>query len=81
MKKKDALGLVDFLLDNKIITGEIAQEIKDEKEEIGDDIGSILLKRNIVNRDTLILLLLEALKNGVILLDEVYVRPLSDRSS
>ncbi len=72
MKKREALSIVDFLFDNKIVTQEIAQEIEQEHLEIGDDIGSILLKRNIVNSDTLSLLLIEAVKNGVITLSSVY---------
>ncbi len=72
MKAREALGIVDFLQDNKIITEEVAKEIEDEHQEIGDDIGSILLQRNIVNVDTLILLLVEAVKNGIIRLEDVY---------
>ena len=72
MKRREELSIIDFLADNKIITEDIAKEIEEEHEEIGDDIGSILIKRNIVNNDTLILLLIEALKNGIILLSEVY---------
>ncbi|HIP02701.1 MAG TPA: type II/IV secretion system protein [Campylobacterales bacterium] len=74
MRKREELGIVDFLCDNKIITPDIAKEIEEEHEDIGDDIGSILIKRGIVNSDTLILLLIEALKNGIILLSEVYTK-------
>ncbi len=72
MKKREALSIIDFLADNKIITEAVATEIEEEHLEIGDDIGSILLKRNIVTSDTLILLLIEAIKNGIIILDDVY---------
>jgi general secretion pathway protein E len=72
MKRKDVLSIVDFLKENKIITDEIAQEIEEEQQDSGDDLGSILIKRNIVNSDTLVLLLIEALKNGIIRLDDVY---------
>jgi general secretion pathway protein E len=72
MRRREELGIIDFLCDNKIITPNIAQEIEAEYDDIGDDIGSILINRNIVNSDTLILLLIEALKNGIILLNEVY---------
>jgi len=72
MRKREVIGIVDFLCENKIITQDIVEEIKQEHEEIGDDIGSILLKRKIVTSETLILLLIEAIKNGIILLDEVY---------
>lgn len=72
MKKRETLGIIDFLAENKIITEEIAAEIEEEHLDIGDDIGSILLKRSIVNSDTLILLLIEAVKNGIIILDDIY---------
>ena len=74
MRRKEELGILDFLCDNKIITEDIAKEIEEENEDTGDDIGSILIKRGIVNSDTLILLLIEALKNGIILLSEVYTK-------
>ena len=74
MRRKEELGIIDFLCDNKIITEDIANEIEEEHEDTGDDIGSILIKRGIVNSDTLILLLIEALKNGIILLSEVYTK-------
>ena len=74
MRRKEELGIIDFLCDNKIITEDIAKEIEEEHEDTGDDIGSILIKRGIVNSDTLILLLIEALKNGIILLSEVYTK-------
>jgi general secretion pathway protein E len=72
MRKREVIGIIDFLCENKIITQDIVEEIKQEHEEIGDDIGSILLKRKIVTSETLILLLIEAIKNGILLLDEVY---------
>ncbi len=72
MKNREALGIIDFLQENKIITEEIALEIEEEHLEIGDDIGSILIKRKIVSADTLVLLLIEAVKNGIILLNDVY---------
>jgi len=74
MRRKEELGILDFLCDNKIINEDIAKEIEEENEDTGDDIGSILIKRGIVNSDTLILLLIEALKNGIILLSEVYTK-------
>ncbi len=72
MRSREAFGILDFLQENKIITPEIALEIEAEQEEIGDDLGSILIKRNIVNGDTLVLLLIEAVKSGVIRLEDVY---------
>jgi len=72
MKRRDVLGVVDFLKDNKIITEDVAKEIEEEQQESGDDLGSILIKRNIVNNDTLVLLLIEALKNGIVRLEDVY---------
>jgi general secretion pathway protein E len=72
MVNKRALSLIDFLYSNKIITKEIAESIEEEYEESGDDLGSILLKNKIVTADTLTLLLIEAFKNGVLLLDDIY---------
>ncbi len=72
MKSREALGVVDFLQENKIITQEIAEEIEKEHLDSGDDIGSILLNKSIVTADTLILLLIEAVKNGIIVLNDVY---------
>jgi general secretion pathway protein E len=72
MKRRDVLGVVDFLKDNKIITEDVAKEIEEEQQDSGDDLGSILIKRNIVNNDTLVLLLIEALKNGIVRLEDVY---------
>jgi general secretion pathway protein E len=72
MKRRDVFGVIDFLKDNKIITEDVAKEIEEEQQDTGDDLGSILIKRNIVNNDTLVLLLIEALKNGIVRLEDVY---------
>ncbi len=72
MKERNVLGLVDFLAENMVITPEVSKEIEDEYNDTGDDIGAILQKRHIVNSQTLVLLLIEAIKSGVILLDDVY---------
>ncbi len=72
MKNRDVLGLVDFLSENSVINDDVAKEIEEQFKESGDDIGSILLKRKIVNSQTLVLLLIEAIKSGIILLDDVY---------
>ncbi len=72
MVNKRALSLIDFLQNNKIITHDVATSIEEEYEESGDDLGSLLLKNKIVTHDTLTLLLIEAFKNGVLLLDDIY---------
>ncbi len=72
MKQRNAFGVLDFLQSNKIITEELSNEIEAEQIDTGDDLGSILIKRNIVNNDTLVLLLIEAVKNGVVRLEDVY---------
>ena len=72
MINKRVLSLVDFLHSNKIITKEVAESIEVEYEESGDDLGSLLLKNKVVTKDTLTLLLIEAFKNGVLLLDDIY---------
>jgi len=72
MRRRDVLGVIDFLQDNKIITEEVAKDIEAEQQESGDDLGSILIKRNVVNNDTLVLLLIEAVKNGIVRLEDVY---------
>ncbi len=72
MVNKRSLSLIDFLHSNKIITQEVAQSIEEEFVDTGDDLGSLLLKNKIVTTDTLILLLIEAFKNGVLLLEDIY---------
>ena len=72
MINKKSLSLIDFLQSNKIITQEIAQSIEEEFVDTGDDLGSLLLKNKIVTSDTLTLLLIEAFKNGVLLLEDIY---------
>jgi len=72
MVSKKSLSLIDFLHSNKIITKEVAESIESEYEESGDDLGSLLIKNKIVTQDTLILLLIEAFKNGVLLLEDIY---------
>ena len=72
MINKKSLSLIDFLHSNKIITQEIAESLEAEYIDTGDDLGSILLKNKIVTADTLTLLLIEAFKNGVLLLEDIY---------
>jgi len=72
MVNKKSLSLIDFLQSNKIITQEVAQSIEEEFVDTGDDLGSLLLKNKIVTSDTLTLLLIEAFKNGVLLLEDIY---------
>ncbi len=72
MVNKRALSLLDFLYSNKIITKEVAESIEEEFHDTGDDLGSLLLKNKIVTNDTLTLLLIEAFKNGVLLLEDIY---------
>ncbi len=69
---KNSLSLVDYLFKNKIIDQQKAEEIEEEFNESGEDIGSLLLKHKIVNHDTLTLLLIEAFKSGILLLDDIY---------
>ncbi len=73
MVGRRSLSLVDFLLEHKIITEDVANEIKEIcSDEEGDDLGSILIQKKIVNKDTLNLLLIEAFKNGILLLEDIY---------
>ena len=72
MVHKRSLSLIDFLHSNKIITKEVAESIEAEFHDSGDDLGSLLLKNKIVTHDTLTLLLIEAFKNGVLLLEDIY---------
>jgi len=72
MVGKSSLSLVDYLYKNKIIDEDKAKSLEDEFNESGDDIGSILIKNKIVNKDTLTLLLIEAFKNGILLLEDIY---------
>jgi len=72
MKHRNVFGILDFLQSNKLITEDMSNEIEAEQVDTGDDLGSILIKRNIVNNDTLVLLLIEAVKNGVVRLEDVY---------
>ncbi|HHD77707.1 MAG TPA: hypothetical protein ENK97_02870, partial [Campylobacteraceae bacterium] len=72
MRERKALSVVDFLHENKIISAEVVAEIEAELEESGDDLGSILIRRGLVNHDTLNILLIEAFKNGLILLGDIY---------
>ncbi|OQX72960.1 MAG: general secretion pathway protein GspE [Campylobacteraceae bacterium 4484_4] len=66
------LGVADFLYDNKIIDQQTLEAIEEQLAESGDDLGSILIERGIVNNDTLILLLIEAFKNGIVTLEDIY---------
>ncbi len=72
IEEKNSLKLVDFLFENKIIDQDKQSKILEEYENSGDDIGSILLKSKIVNRDTLILLIIEAFKNGILTIQDIY---------
>ncbi len=72
MKERKALSVVDFLYENKIITQDVVLEIEQELEETGDDLGSILIRRGLVTTETLNILLIEAFKNGLILLNDIY---------
>jgi len=72
MKERKALSVVDFLYENKIISQDTLFEIEEELEESGDDLGSILIKRGLVTTETLNILLIEAFKNGLILLHDIY---------
>jgi len=72
MKGKESIAIVDFLLQNRIINEEKYKEIIAQYEESDDDIGTILVDNKIVNHDTLILLLIEAIKNSIITISSVY---------
>ncbi len=72
MKERKALSVVDFLFENRIITQEVVEQIEEEFENSGDDLGSILIKRGLVTTETLNILLIEAFKNGLILLGDIY---------
>ncbi len=72
MKEKRVLSIVEFLYQNQIITKDDVISIEKEFEESDDDIGSILIKRKIVSSENLIILLIEAIKNNIISIDDVY---------
>ncbi len=72
MVGKKSLLLVDFLFENKIISEDIVNEIKEKVNNESDDLGSILIQKKIITKDTLVLLLIEAFKNGVLLLEDIY---------
>jgi len=72
MKTKESIAVVEFLLKNRIINEEKYKEIIAQYEESDDDIGTILIDNKIVNHDTLILLLIEAVKNSIITISSVY---------
>ncbi len=72
MKEKKVLSIVEFLYQNQIISQEDVKSIEEEFEESEDDIGSILIKRKIVSSENLIILLIEAIKNNIILINDVY---------
>ncbi|RUM67613.1 MAG: general secretion pathway protein GspE [Sulfurospirillum sp.] len=72
MVARNSLSLVDYLNKNKIIDDEKAKSIEEEHLESGEDIGSLLMKYKIVNKNTLTLLLIEAFKQGILLLDDIY---------
>ncbi len=72
MKERRAFSVVEFLYENKIITREVMEEIAAEIEETGDDVGSVLIRKGLVNHETLNILLIEAFKNGILLLRDIY---------
>jgi len=72
MKEKDSIAIVDFLLQNKIIDENKYNTILEQYKDSDDDIGSILIDNKVVNQDTLILLLIEAVKNSIITLTTIY---------
>ena len=72
MKEKISISIVDFLLQNRIIDEEKYNTIIAQYEESDDDIGTILIDNKVVNHDTLILLLIEAVKNSIITLTDIY---------
>ncbi len=72
MKAKNSVGLVEFLFENKIIDQEALTSILEEFEESEDDLGSILITRKIISKDNLTLLLIEAFKNSIIQLNDIY---------
>jgi general secretion pathway protein E len=69
---RNSLSLLDFLYKNNIINETQMQNITEEYEDTGDDLGSLLINHKIVTNDTLTLLLIEAHKSGVLLLDDIY---------
>ena len=69
---KKSVSLVDFLLQNRVINEEVYKNIITQYDESDDDIGTILIDNKIVNKDTLILLLIEALKSGILTLSDIY---------
>ena len=72
MKEKKVLSIVEFLYQNQIISQADVKSIEEEFEESEDDIGSILIKRKIVSSENLTILLIEAIKSNIILINEIY---------
>ncbi len=72
MIEKESISLIDFLLQNKIINEVVYKTIITQFKESDDDIGTILIDNKIVNSSTLILLFIEAIKNGILTLSDVY---------
>jgi len=72
VKTRESLGLVEFLLNNKIIDDIKYKIIIEQYEASDDDIGTILVDNKIVDSRTLILLLVEAIKNGAMVLKNIY---------
>ncbi len=65
-------SIIDFLLQNKIINEQTYKNIITQFEDSDDDIGTILIDNNIVNEITLILLLVETVKNGILTISDIY---------
>ena len=52
---RNSLSLLDFLYKNKIIDDTQMQNITEEYEDTGDDLGSLLINHKVVTSDTLTL--------------------------
>jgi general secretion pathway protein E len=72
MRGKNSIAILDFLLQNRIIDEAKYNTIALQYQKSDDDLGSILIDNGLVNQDTLILLLIEAVKSSVITISTIY---------
>ena len=71
-KEKNAIKLIKFLYANKIINEKKYNDILSLYKEKNDSLDSILISQKVVNNDTILLLLAEALKHKIITIDDLY---------
>jgi general secretion pathway protein E len=72
MRDKPSVELVGFLANNRVINQVQYKTIVKQYESSDSDIITILSENSIVSDQTIILLLIEAIKNGIISLSDIY---------